>query len=161
VERGTMNSTSKRKPAKPKRGSFSDPAVAAVFAAYPKPLKAKLLAVRRLIFDTAAATKGVGALEETLKWGQPSYLTSQTKSGSTIRIDRVKSSADQYALYFHCQTDLVATFRELYPKELSYAGNRAVIFDANDAIPETALRHCVGLALTYHLAKRKSARSAS
>ena len=138
-----------------RRAGPSDPAVDAVFAAYPKPLKAKLLALRRLILDTAAATKGVGALEETLKWGQPSYLTAATKSGSTIRIDRVKASANQYAVYFHCQTDLVATFRELYPNELTYAGNRAVIFNADDAIPEAALRHCVGLALTYHLRKRK------
>lgn len=151
-----MKSTSKSRPAKPKRAGFSDPAVEAVFAAFPKPLKARLLALRRLIFDTAAATKGVGTLEETLKWGQPSYLTAETKSGSTIRLDRVKSSSDQYAVYFHCQTDLVATFRELYPKQLSYAGNRAVIFNAKDDIPEAALRHCVGLALTYHLGKRKS-----
>src|SRR5471032_1639921 len=148
-----MNSTSKRKPAKPKRGSFSDPAVAAVFAAYPKPLKAKLLAVRRLIFDTAAATKGVGRLEETLKWGQPSYLTAETKSGSTIRIDRVKSAANQYAIYFHCQTNLVETFRALYPSQFSYGGNRCILFDAADKLPEAALRHCVALALTYHLNK--------
>jgi hypothetical protein len=67
---------------------------------------------------------------------------------------------NQYAVYFHCQTDLVATFRELYPKELTTSGNRAVIFNADDAIPEAALRHCLGLALTYHLRKR-NARSAS
>lgn len=101
-------------------------------------------------------TKGVGALQETLKWGQPSYLTPETKSGSTIRIDRVKSS-NQVAVYFHCQTDLVATFRELYPDELTYSGNRAVMLGADDAIPEAALRHCIALALTYHLRKRKSA----
>ena len=86
----------------------SDPAVDAVFDAYPKPLKAKLLALRRLIFDTAKATRGVGALQETLKWGQPSYLTPETKSGSTIRIDQVKSAPGQYAVYFHCQTNLLA-----------------------------------------------------
>jgi hypothetical protein len=68
----------------------------------------------------------------------------------------VKSSANQVALFFHCQTDLVATFRELYPEELTYSGNRAVILNADDDIPEAALRHCVGLALTYHLRKRKS-----
>jgi hypothetical protein len=153
-----MKGTSKTKPGKTKRAGVSDPAVDAVFSAYPKPLKTKLLALRRLIFDTAATTKGVGALQETLKWGQPSYLTTETKSGSTIRIDRVKSSANQYAVYFHCQTDLVATFRELYPKELSYSGNRAVIFDTNGNIPEAALRHCVALALTYHLNKRKPRR---
>jgi hypothetical protein len=147
----------KNSTAKNSRAGFSDPAVDAVFAAYPKPVKARLLALRRLILDTAAKTPGVGELEETLKWGQPSYLTPQTKSGSTIRIDRVKSS-NQVALYFHCQTDLVATFRELYPKELTYSGNRAVILNADDELPEAALRHCVGLALTYHLRRRKSAR---
>ncbi len=141
------------------RGTFSDPAVGAVFSAYPKPLKAKLLALRRLIFDTAKTTRGVGALEETLKWGQPSYLTPETKSGSTIRIDRVKSSANRYAVYFHCQTDLVETFRELYPTELSYGGNRSIILNAEDAIPEPALRHCLALALTYHLNRRKAARA--
>jgi hypothetical protein len=151
-----MKGTKKKTLVQAQRAGPSDPAVDAVFAAYPKPLKAKLLALRRLIFDTAAAKKGVGELEETLKWGQPSYLTAATKSGSTIRIDQVKAAANQYAVYFHCQTDLVATFRELYPNELTYAGNRAVIFNADDAIPEAALRHCLGLALTYHLRKRRT-----
>jgi hypothetical protein len=131
-------------------------AVEAVFDAYPRPVKARLLALRRLILDTAKATKGVGALEETLKWGQPSYLTPETKSGSTIRIDQVKPVAGQYAVYFHCQTNLVETFRELYP-ELRYSGNRAILLDAGQMLPEAALRHCVALALTYHLGKRKGA----
>lgn len=135
-----------------------DPAVDAVFDAYPKPLKAKLLALRRLIFDTAKTTEGVGALQETLKWGQPSYLTPETKSGSTIRIDQVKSTPGQYAVYFHCQTNLVETFRELYPKEFSYGGNRSILLNAKDEVPEAALRHCVALALTYHLTKRKAVR---
>jgi len=125
-----------------------------VFDAYPRPVKAKMLALRRLILDTAKATRGVGALEETLKWGQPSYLTTESKSGSTVRIDQVKSEASQVAVYFHCQTNLVETFRELYP-ELKYSGNRAILLDAGDRLPEAELRHCVALALTYHLGKRK------
>ena len=149
----TKKSATKKSPA-----AWSDPAVDAVFDAYPKPLKAKLLALRRLIFDTAKTTKGVGTLQETLKWGQPSYLTPETKSGSTIRIDQVKSAANQYAVYFHCQTDLVETFRELYPRELSFGGNRSILLNAQDEIPQAALRHCVALALTYHLKKRKPAR---
>src|SRR6267142_1924372 len=118
----------------------------------------KRQARRRLIFATAKATEGVGALEEALKWGQVSYLTSETGSGSTIRIDRVKSAANQYAIYFHCQTDLVSTFRELYP-ELTYGGNRSILLDAADELPQATLRHCVALALTYHLNKRKAARA--
>jgi hypothetical protein len=141
------------------RPGFSNPAVEAAFDGYPKPLKAKLLALRRLILDTARTTDGVGPLEETLKWGQPSYLTSTTKSGSTVRIDRIKSATNQYAVYFHCQTRLVETFRELYPNEMIYGGNRCIILNADDEVPETALRHCVALALTYHLGKRKGAKA--
>jgi hypothetical protein len=144
--------------AKNTRAGFADPAVDAVFNSYPKPLKTKLLTLRRLILDTARTTDGVGALLETLKWGQPSYLTAETKSGSTIRIDRVKSATNQYALYFHCQTDLVETFRQLYPTEFSYGGNRSILLNADDDVPAAALRHCVALALTYHLSKRKGGR---
>ena len=144
----------KRAASKP-RAKSPDPAVKAVFGSYPKPVKAKLLALRRLIFDTAKATTGVGALQETLKWGQPSYLTPETKSGSTIRIDQVKLDASQVAVYFHCQTNLVETFRELYP-ELSFSGNRSILLNAGDKLPEAALRHCVALALTYHLNNRKT-----
>ena len=153
-----MKQPTERSATKKPRPNFSDPAVDAVFGAYPKPVKAKLLVLRRLIFDTASATKGVGALQETLKWGQPSYLTAETKSGSTIRIDQVKSAANQYAVYFHCQTDLVETFRELYPTQMRYGGNRSILLDAGEELPEAALRHCVALALTYHL-KKKAGRS--
>jgi len=150
----TTKSVKRKNPA-----GFSEPAVEAVFRAYPAPVRAKLLALRRLILDTAKTTTGVGALKETLKWGQPSYLTAETKSGSTIRIDQVKSAANQYAVYFHCQTDLVETFRELYPREFSFGGNRSIILNTEDEISEPALRHCLALALTYHLHKRKGARS--
>ncbi len=70
---------------------FTDPNVAEVFKNYPNEAREKLLELRKLIFNTANSIEGVGTLEETLKWGQPSYLTSETKSGSTIRIDKVPS----------------------------------------------------------------------
>ncbi len=148
-----MKSTAKKTKAKPGGAGRIDPAVAAVFDGHPKPLQAKLLALRKLILDTARRTEGVGAIEEALKWGQASYLTSESKSGSTVRIDRVKA-ADQIAVYFHCQTNLVETFRELYP-ELKFSGNRAILLEADKKLPEAELRHCVALALTYHLGKRK------
>ena len=70
---------------------ISNPHVARVFNRYPKKMKQKLMRLRELIFDVAAKTKDVGQLEETLKWGEPAYLTSQTKSGSLIRIDAKKN----------------------------------------------------------------------
>lgn len=157
--KGPAKKPARNSVARKPRADFADPAVDAVFRAYPAPLKTRLLALRRLIFDTAKATKGVGALQETLKWGQPSYLTPETKSGSTIRIDQLKSGANGYAVYFHCQTDLVETFRELYPTEMRYGGNRSILLNTEDDLPEAALRHCVALALTYHLKKRKAARA--
>jgi hypothetical protein len=132
----------------------ADAGVAAALDAHPVASRRQLLALRKLILDTARTTEGVGPLDEALKWGQVSFLTSASKSGSTIRIDRVKSAENQVAVYFHCQTNLVGTFRERYP-ELSYSGNRAILLDAEKKLPEAKLRHCVALALTYHLAKRK------
>jgi hypothetical protein len=127
-----------------------------VFSAYPQPVRSRLLALRRLILETAKTTRGVGRLEEALKWGQPSYLTTESKSGSTVRIDQIRTKPGGYAVYFHCQTDLVDTFRGLYP-ELRYGGNRSILLDAGEKLPKAALRHCIALALTYH-ARKKAAR---
>ena len=134
---------------------FDDPGVAAVFEAYPPEVKDRLLRLRDLIFETAAETDGVGAIEETLKWGQPSYLTPETKSGSTIRIDKLKSDDGHTAMFFHCQTHLVDTFREIFRDDLEFEGNRAINLDAAEELPEEALRHCIAMALTYHLNKKK------
>lgn len=129
--------------------------VAAVFDTYQGRARQKLLTLRKLIFQTAAKTEGVGELEETLKWGQPSYLTPETKSGSTIRIDAIKDDPDHVAVYFHCQTNLVPTFRDMYGDKLMFEGNRALILDVRKKLPEKEVRHCLASALTYHLAKKK------
>lgn len=59
-----------------------DATVAAVFEADPAELRKRLMRLRLLIYETAAATEGVGPLVETLKWGQASYLTSASGSGT-------------------------------------------------------------------------------
>ena len=134
---------------------ISDPKVARVFDRYPRKMKQKLMKLRQLIFDVAAKTKNVCALEETLRWGEPAYLTAQTKSGSLIRIDIKKSDPSKYAMYFHCQTSLVDTFRTIFPDTFCYEKNRAIIFDENDHVPINELRACVAMALTYHATKKK------
>ncbi|WP_026261688.1 DUF1801 domain-containing protein [Kiloniella laminariae] len=126
----------------------------AVYDSYSPPVKDCLLVLRDLIYQTAAETAGVGPLEETLKWGQPSFLTSQSKSGTTIRLDQIKASRDSYGLYLHCQSNLVDRFRILYPEVMTYEGNRCVVFRAEDDIPVQALKHCISMALTYHLDKK-------
>jgi hypothetical protein len=132
---------------------FENAAVAQAFEAYPPDMRRKLLALRELIFKTAAATPGVGALEETLKWGEPAYVTSHSKSGSTIRIHWKQATPLRYAMYFHCQTNLIETFKTLFPNDFEFEGKRAIVFNGRDPVPMDSLAFCVAAALTYHLNK--------
>lgn len=128
--------------------------------AYPAGIRKRILALRKLILSTAASIESVGTIEETLKWGEPAYLTTESKSGSTIRLGWKASSPKQYAMYLNCRTTLVDTYRTLYP-ELKYDGNRAVLFDTDDDLPTDSVTHCIEMALTYHLAKRSSKKAHS
>ncbi len=132
---------------------IENPEVAEVFENYPEEVRKGLLFLRRLIFDVASRTEGVGELEETLRWGQPSYITAQSKSGSLIRIDQWRSQHGKYAMYFHCQTTLVDTFKEMFRDEFKYEGNRAIVFGKTARVPVKQLRYCIAVALTYHLNK--------
>lgn len=129
---------------------FESSEVADVFNNYPERIRRKMLFLRRLVLITASETEGVGNVNEALRWGEPSYLT---KSGSTIRMAWKKSKPDQYAMYFHCKTKLVDTFRELYRDTFKFEGNRAIVFSENDEVPVNALKHCISLSLTYHRRK--------
>jgi len=133
---------------------FGNPAVAEVFNAYPTGIRRKLMSLRQLIFDVASRTEGVGEVQESLRWGEPAYLTATSKSGSTIRINRKKSSETRYAMYFHCQTTLVDTFRTIFPTEFKYEGNRSIVFDVQDEVPVKQLSVCIAMALTYHRRKK-------
>lgn len=130
---------------------FKNPEVAEIFAAYPEHIRKKLILLRQYVFETAAEIESIDEIEETLKWGEPSYLV---KGGSTIRINWKHSNPTQYAMYFHCKTSLVDTFKELYGSIFKTEGNRAIIFDVNDEVSVEALKHCIMLALTYHRNKK-------
>jgi len=140
---------------KHKMTPFANAEVAKVFEAYPADVRRKLLALRELIFRTASSTEGVGELEETLKWGEPAYLTSKSKSGSTIRIDWKKARPNEYAMYFNCQTTLIETFKALFPKEFRFEGSRAIVFKVSEAVPSDSLAFCVAAALTYHRSRER------
>ncbi|WP_027532455.1 DUF1801 domain-containing protein [Bradyrhizobium sp. WSM3983] len=123
------------------------------FDAFPAPIGKRLLQVRDLIFATAAAYDNVGRLTETLKWGEPAYLTDETGSGSTIRLGRLKDS-DHAAILFNCKTTLVDTFRERFPDQFEYRQTRALLLPVAGKLPKQELSVCLSLALTYHLDRR-------
>ena len=123
--------------------------VAAAFAAFPERVRGRLLEVRSLIFETAEI-EGVGPLTETLKWGEPAYLTEATGSGSTIRLGWFRPSERNCAVLFNCRTTLVDTFRSRFPDVFAYEKNRAILLDAHKPLPEAPLSACLGMTLTYH-----------
>ena len=122
-----------------------------VFKRYPESVREKLLYLRRLVVETAISIPEVTALEETLKWGEPSYLT---KHGSTIRMDWKEKKPRQYAMYFKCTSKLVPTFRTLYGELFEFEGNRAIIFQLDEEVPEAELKNCIRAGLTYHKVKQ-------
>ena len=130
---------------------ITNPDVARVFEGYPEPMRENLLRLRQLILDTASETAGVASVEETLKWGEPSYIA---RGGSTIRIAWKEKKPDQLGLYFNCNTSLVDTFKTLYGDVFTFEGKRAMVFSEGDDLPVEALKHCISLALTYHWVKR-------
>ena len=126
---------------------FTNIDVKKAFDAYPNNVCNKMMFLRQLVLDTAKEIDEIKNIEETLKWGEPSYLT---KAGSTIRMDWKKSKPDQYAMYFHCKTKLVDTFKEIYKDKFNFEGNRAIVFNIKDKISVNELKHCISLSLTYH-----------
>ena len=135
---------------------FRNAAVQRIYGSYPAPVRARLLVLRELIFATAASTEGVGAIEEALKWGEPAYLTTQSKSGSTIRLGWKKSAPAQYAIYFNCNTTLVDTFRSIFPHDFVFDGSRALVFEQSATLPADAVAFCIASALTYHRDARRA-----
>lgn len=128
----------------------SNPKVELVLNNYPEYVKDKILKLRKLIIETATEIDGLSHLEETLKWGEPSYLT---KQGSTVRIDWKSKTPNQYAMYFKCTSKLVPSFKLIYKDTFNFEGNRAIVFDLENNIPEKELKNCIKAALTYHKVK--------
>ena len=124
--------------------------VAAVFSTFPARVPARLLEVRDLIFETAAGIEGIGPLTETLKWGEPAYLTEATGSGTTVRLAWFRSTERECAVLFNCRTTLVDDFRSQFPDVFAFEKNRAILLDARKPLPSAPLSACLGMALTYH-----------
>ena len=128
----------------------TNPEVDKVFNNYPENVRDKMLALRKLVLETANEIEEITTIEETLKWGEPSYLT---KNGSTIRMDWKSKNPNQYAMYFKCTSRLVETFKIIYHKTFEFEGKRAIVFQLNDEIPISELKSCIKTALSYHKVK--------
>jgi len=128
----------------------SSPKVNEIFVNYPDFVRDKMQFLRELVIETAAETNGIDELEETLKWGEPSFITN---IGSTLRMDWKEKTPNQYAMYFKCTSRLVETFKVEFDDQFQYEGNRAIVFQLDQKIPVPELKECIKAALTYHKIK--------
>ncbi len=128
------------------------PEIESRFNSYPAEARKHLLKLREIIIDAAQNMENIDSIEETLKWGEPSYIT---KKGSTVRINWNPKTPDQYSLYFICNTCLVETFKIVYGDVFSYEKNRAIHFSMNEDIPIEPTKACIRMALSYHTIKNK------
>ncbi|HHF2887848.1 DUF1801 domain-containing protein [Vibrio diabolicus] len=119
------------------------------FDEYPENARVRLEELRNLVFQAASELE-LDEVDETLKWGEPSY---SVKTGSPLRMDWKLKSPNNYYLFFNYQTKLVDKFRELYGDELVFQGNRAIVLSLSKPLPETVIKPCLELALTYHQRK--------
>lgn len=131
------------------------PDVVLALDACPDGVRQMLMKVRALILETASEFPEVGTLTETLKWGQPSYLTAKTKSGTTVRLGWDEAGT-LLSLFVHCQTTLIGEWRARYEDTLSFVGNRELQIPIDKPFPRAALKHCIAMALTYHSRKTKT-----
>lgn len=134
------------------------------FESYPVAVRPKLEFLRNLILEVAQNTESVSEIEETLKWGEPAYVTLpswlETKaggrkkvkaSGTTLRIDWKPKAPDQYAIYVNCKTNLIDSYNSLFPGVFVFEGSRALVFELEQELPIEELRVCLKMGLTYHL----------
>lgn len=128
----------------------TNPEVDSVFQNYPDFVQKQMADLRQIIIETAEETESISVVEETLKWGEPAYLT---KYGSTLRIDWKEKKPDQYAVYFKCTSKLVSSFQEVFKDSFNYEGTRAIVFSLHEEIPVAKLKKCIRSALTYHKVK--------
>jgi len=128
----------------------TDPRVKEVFANYPDFVQDKMRYLREIVRQTAREISDLDVLEETLKWGEPSFIT---KNGSTLRMDWKEKTPKQYAMYFQCNSRLVDTFRFVFDHTFQYEGKRAIIFPLDQTVPVLELTKCIRASLNYHKVK--------
>lgn len=128
--------------------------VKSAFDSFPKDARARLMEIRDLIFKCAASDDAIGELTETLKWGEPAYLTEQTGSGSTIRLGFKESQPESVGVYFNCQTTIINDIQQRYADKFTCKHNRVLLLPVKQPVPAEELSECMNIALKYHVNKK-------
>ena len=113
--------------------------VTRVIEGYAPDTRKGVLTLRDLILDLADEP-----LTEALRWGQPSYIA---RRGTPLRLGPHREAS--FAIFAHCQSNVINTYASQFPGWDRIDGNRAVLFDHVDQIEPERLATLIRHALTY------------
>jgi hypothetical protein len=122
--------------------------IAKVFAAMPVDVAQVLRDARLEIFRIAGEAEGIGSLTETLKWGEPAYLTEAPKTGTTLRLGQIGGRA---AVMVPCSTTIIEDARAVFGEQPEFSGKRGLILGGERQVFD----YVINAALTYHIRKRR------
>ncbi|SDW21911.1 hypothetical protein [Litoreibacter albidus] len=122
-------------------------AIFQVFASMPADVATTLRAARLDILRAAAASNEVGQLDETMKWGEPAYLTCAPKTGTTLRLGLIGGQA---AVMVPCSTAIIDDARAIFGPLPELSGKRGLVLGGQRQV----FNYVVDAALHYHLRKR-------
>ncbi len=120
--------------------------IESVINEYPTHVKQYANQIYDIIYNVARKNN-LGNVEESLKWGEPSF---KVKGGSPIRFDWKANTPNNFYIFFICNTTLVETFRTLYSPVLEFQDNRAIVLDISKELPIDIIEDCINIAFNYH-----------
>lgn len=123
--------------------------MAAAVSQWPTRAQAHFNTLRGMVYTTAQDCSAA-PIEETLKWGEPAFLTPVTRSGSTIRLGWQRKKPDWFGIYMNCRTSIVHQVQDLFPDAFEYDGTRGLLWPLAASIPIEATDFALRTALTYH-----------
>ena len=118
-------------------------------ADWPDAASQRFRQIREVVLQ-AATDMEIGAIDESLKWGEPAWRPRKPRQGSTLRCSWSGRLPDQIGLFVDCKTTLGETMRTLYPAEFRHENNRALRLDLTATLPRDAIDHLARLVFAYH-----------
>ena len=128
----------------------TQPDVIEKYNAFPVDVKEKIFRLRDWLIDVSESLEDVTRIEESLKWGEPSY---RSNIGSTIRFYWSEKRPEIIGMYCQCTSLLIPSIKNTFGNAFLYDGNRGVLLDKNGLWDEEKIKQIMIAALRYHKVK--------
>lgn len=129
----------------------TDPRFIETLQSFPDEVQGKMEVLRELVHEIAQEEELVTELEETLRWGEPTFISNV---GTSLRMGWSDKRPDQYGLFVQCSSLVIPTIRAVHADALRYDKNRGVLFQNEEDLPLDLLRPMIHAALVYKKVKK-------